>query len=161
MRKHTVLMTMGIMLVSGCTMQAPIDTDAARAALLDAATSYHEAATAKDREAVVALYADDAMMIPPNAERVDGIEGVQSYRFGFIETPGVELRFETIRAEVSSSGDLGWTLAIGDVSFVAPDGQPGRDRVRDFHTWKKQADGSWKVVIDIWNSHMPGSGSTN
>ena len=96
MKKHTVLMTMGIMLGGGCTMQTPIDTDAARAALLDAATSYHEAATAKDRESVVALYAADAMMIPPNAERVDGIEGVRSYRFGFIETPGVELRFETI-----------------------------------------------------------------
>ena len=72
--------------------------------------------------------------------------------------PGVELRFETIRVEVSSGGDMGWTLAIGDVSFTRPDGEPGSDRVRDFHVWQRQADGSWKVAVDIWNSEFPAGG---
>ncbi|MGI9625592.1 MAG: YybH family protein, partial [Longimicrobiales bacterium] len=91
----------------------------------------------------------------PNAEMVEGLAGVQTYRFGFIETPGVELRFETIRAEVSESGDIGWTLSIGDITINRPQGPPGKDIVRDFHTWKKQEDGSWKVVVDMWNSGMP------
>lgn len=30
--------------------------------------------------------------------------------------------------------------------------------VRDFHVWKKQADGSWKVAVDIWNSGLPAGG---
>jgi ketosteroid isomerase-like protein len=24
-------------------------------------------------------------------------------------------------------------------------------RLRDVHLWRKQADGSWKVVVDVWN----------
>jgi ketosteroid isomerase-like protein len=94
-------------------------------------------------------------MVPPNADLVEKLEGVQGYRFGFLETPGVELQFEILRAEISTSGDIGWTLAIGDITINNPEGPPGRDIIRDFHTWKKQTDGSWKVVVDMWNSELP------
>ena len=112
-------------MAAGCWSQPPIDRDAEIAALRSAAEAYHAAASAKGAQLVVTFYADDATMIPPNADRVEGIEGVRNYRFGFIDTPGVELRFEIIRVEVSSRADMGWTLAIGDVSFTRPDGQPG------------------------------------
>ena len=155
MSKHAVLTSIAVLAVSGCSSQTPQDLEAEKAALRAAADAYHEAASAKDVQSVVSYYADDAMMVPPNADRVEGIEGVRNYRFGFIETPGVELRFELVRVEVSTSGDLGWTLALADVTFDRPDGQPGSDRVRDFHVWKKQEDGSWKVVVDMWNSEAP------
>ena len=160
MKQHAILLALTTVIVSGCATQTAIDIDSERAALRSTADSYHQAASAKDAQSVVTFYADDAIMVPPNANRVEGIDDVRDYRFGFIETEGVELRFETVRVEVSSGGDLGWTLAIGDVTFVGPDGQPGRDRVRDFHTWKKQEDGSWKIVVDIWNSEFP-AGSNN
>ena len=92
------------------------------------------------------------LCVNDQAELVEGLDGVRSYRFGFIETPGVELDFELLRTEVSSAGDMGWTLAIGDITINRADGPPGKGRVHDFHTWKKQADGSWKVVVDMWNS---------
>jgi len=88
----------------------------------------------------------------PNADLVEGLDGVRGYRFGFISTPGIELRFELVRAEVSQSADMGWTLAIADITIDNPDGPPAFSLVRDFHTWKKQPDGSWKVIGDIWNT---------
>ena len=122
----------------------------------DLALAYQAAASAKDSDAVVAMYDETAIMIPPNAEIVDeGFEGVQNYQFGFIVTPGVELDFELIRVEVAASGDIGWTFAVGDITIARDGEEPGRDVVRDFHTWKKQADGSWKIVVDLWNSGMP------
>jgi len=132
-----------------------VDHEAEVAALRAAATAYHEAASAKRADDVVALYDAEPIMVPPNAAMVDGLAGVQNYRFGFIETPGVELSFEIVRSEVSSSGDMGWTLSLGEITIMRSEGMPGRDRVRDFHTWKKQDDGSWKVVVDMWNSEMP------
>ncbi|GIT52402.1 MAG: hypothetical protein Ct9H300mP15_26150 [Gemmatimonadota bacterium] len=50
---------------------------------------------------------------------------------------------------------MGWTLSVGEITINNPEGPPGRDVVRDFHTWKKQEDGSWKVVVDMWNSELP------
>ena len=131
------------------------DAEADLTALKVAAESYHRAASGKDAAAVVALYDESALMVPPNAALVEGLEGVRGYRFGFIETPGVELEFELVRAEVSRSGDMGWTLAIGNITINRPEGEPGHDVVRDFHTWRKQDDGSWKVVADVWNSGAP------
>ncbi|MGB1841303.1 MAG: YybH family protein [Longimicrobiales bacterium] len=124
--------------------------------LTAAALAYQAAASAKDSDAVVAMYDATAIMIPPNADIVDeGLQGVQNYQFGFIVTPGVELDFELIRVEVAASGDIGWTFAIGEITIHRDGEEPGRDVVRDFHTWKKQADGSWKIVVDLWNSGMP------
>ena len=152
MNRHAVFTSLAALAVSGCTSQTPQGLETEKTALRAAADAYHQAASTKDVQSVVSHYADDAMMVPPNAARVEGIEGVRNYRFGFIETPGVELRFELTRVEVSSGGDMGWTLALADVTFDRPDGQPGSDSVRDFHVWKKQDDGSWKVVVDMWNS---------
>ena len=148
---HAALTTL---LMNACAPPA-VDQQAEVAALREAATAYHEAASAKRADEVIALYDAEPVMVPPNADLVNGLAGVQSYRFGFIETPGVELSFEIIRAEVSSAGDMGWTLSLGEITINRPEGPPGRDLVRDFHTWKKQDDGSWKVVVDMWNSGMP------
>ena len=145
------------LLAAGCA-PPPVDREAELAALRQAATAYHDAASAKDAARVVALYDEGAVMVPPNADLVEGLQGVRGYRFGFITTPGIELRFEIVHAEVSASGDMAWTLAIGEITIHRPEGPPGSDRVRDFHVWKKQADGSWKVAVDIWNSGRPAGG---
>lgn len=131
---------------------APADREAALASLRAAALAYQSAASAKDAEAVVALYDSTAIMVPPGGPLVEGLDGVRNYRFGFISTPGVRLEFELLRAELSESADLGWTLALGHITIERPEGPPGRDLVRDFHTWRRQADGSWRVVVDMWNS---------
>lgn len=146
---------LGVALLSlGCAPET-IDREAAVSGLREAAAAYHAAASAKQAGEVVALYDESAVMVPPADDIVEGLDGVRSYRFGFIETPGVALDFEILRAEVSDSGDMGWTLSLGEITINRPDGPPGRDQVRDFHTWKRQPDGSWRVVVDIWNSGLP------
>lgn len=142
-------------LFGGCAGSSSVDRARETDALRAAAEAYHAAASAKDALAVVALYDDDAVMVPPGGELVQGIDAVRGFRFGFIETPGVELEFELVRVEVSESGDMGWTLAVGEIAIRSGDDPPGRDRVRDVHTWRRQADGSWKVVLDVWNSVPP------
>ncbi len=157
MTKLALLHLVTLLLTAACSPPPPPppDLEAELAALHAAASAYHAAATAKDAARVVTLYDEDAVMVPPNADLVDGLQGVKGYRFGFINTPGVALHFEIVRAEVSASADMGWTLALGDITINRPDGTVGSDLIRDFHVWKKQADGSWKVVADIWNSGIP------
>ncbi len=157
MTTRKVLVATFLLLAGACTPPS-IDREAELSTLRAAAAAYHEAASSKVVDDVVALYDETAVMIPPNADMVEGLEGVRNYRFGFIETPGVDLRFEIIRAEVSSAGDMGWTLSLGHITINRPDGPPGRDLVRDFHMWKKRADGSWVVVVDMWNSGLPAGG---
>jgi ketosteroid isomerase-like protein len=34
-------------------------------------------------------------------------------------------------------------------------GKPVTDRGKFVEIWKKQADGTWKCVVDMWNSDLP------
>jgi ketosteroid isomerase-like protein len=38
-----------------------------------------------------------------------------------------------------------------------PSGKPINDRGKYLAVWKKQPDGTWKCVMDIWNSDLPAS----
>jgi ketosteroid isomerase-like protein len=66
---------------------------------------------------------------------------------------GIELDLEEV--VVSSSGDLGYTLGIGEITMEGPDGEPVVETIRDFHVWRKDAAGEWKLAVDIWNSPEP------
>jgi uncharacterized protein (TIGR02246 family) len=160
MTRHGLLLTAAVLLtVIGCAPppEPPpeIDIAAERAALTEAANRYHEAGHAVDVETIASLYASDALVLPPNSEAKKGMAGVREFLTAFAETPGFQVRFETPTVVVSEGGDLGYTLADIEITIDGPDGQPVTSRERDFHLWKKQADGSWKVVIDIWNSPDP------
>ena len=50
---------------------------------------------------------------------------------------------------------MGYTLNAADLSYTGPDGKPLTEHLRDFHLWRKQPDGSWKLSIDIWNAEPP------
>jgi hypothetical protein len=63
------------------------------------------------------------------------------------EPPPILLEWAPEQAEVSPSGDLGWTTG----PFVLTDKSPKQAPAIHgyyFSLWKKQADGTWKVVLD-------------
>lgn len=137
----------------GCDESA-VDVEAERAALRAAADKYHEAGSASDVATVVRLYATDSLILPPNAPAVSGPAAFREFANAFTGLPGFSMRFDTPTVEVSSNGDMGYTLADTDIAYDDPEGARVEDRQRDLHLWKKQ-NGEWKVVLDIWNSEMP------
>ncbi len=161
MTKHRSLLAaaVALVIVSACSPppEPPpeIDIEAERASLSEAADRYHEVGHSLDVETLASFYASDALVLPPNSAAIEGPAGVREFLTAFTSTPGFQVRFETPTVVVSNGGDLGYTLADIEFTVDGPDGQPVTSRERDFHVWKKQADGSWKVIIDIWNSPDP------
>ena len=72
-----------------------------------------------------------------------------------LDDPAVSLTWEPERADIAASGELGWTTG----SFVSvapgPDGTPARTEGRYVSIWRRQDDGSWKVVMDLGNPIAP------
>ena len=63
---------------------------------------------------------------------------------------GVKLTWHPNKAELSGSGELGYTY--GTYEMQTPDAAGGTATVRrgKFTTvWKKQDDGAWKYVLDV------------
>ncbi len=153
--KHTTAIgcTISGILLIACAPPA-VDVEAERAALRAAADAYHEAGQALDIDSFIGFYANDALSYPPNAPAESGPEGVRNFMSAFTALPDAAVSFSDPIVEVSASGDMGYTLADGVITFTGPGGEAVEDRIRDFHLWKKQ-DGEWKLAVDIWNSELP------
>jgi ketosteroid isomerase-like protein len=90
----------------------------------------------------------------------DGVEVVDGGGFDSWETirkqppwpEGTTLSWTPIKAEMAASGDLGYTY--GNYVYVMKDkeGKLVTRRGKYASIWKKQKDGSWKVVVDMGNS---------
>ena len=142
-------------LVAGvsCT-PAPVavDTGAAQNSLREADASYSKAGNTRDLDGFVAHYASDAVGYPPNEPAVTGVDALRAYLGKFFQDSAFAATFQPVSIEVSSDGTMGYTLNTVELRATGPDGQPASQRIRDFHVWRKQADGSWKLVIDLWNA---------
>ncbi|MFQ5926671.1 MAG: DUF4440 domain-containing protein [Terriglobia bacterium] len=133
--------------------------EAELAALREADSQYIRTFVAKDADLIMGYYAEDAMLLPPNAPRVEGSEAIRDFVNEFISTPGLSMSFETLLVEVSFGGDMGYTLTTFEITMDGPDGNPVTDQVKSVHVWKKQAGDTWKIVVDIWNSDQPPPGA--
>ena len=115
-----------------------------------AATSgaWTEAFNAGDLDALMAMYTEDARLLPPNAGMVQGRDAV---REGFSEliASGIKLELETVEALVAA--DIGYK--VGTYTMFAPDGST-IDQGKFIEGWR-QVGGEWMIANDIYNSDMP------
>jgi len=147
---------LALLVPAACAPAEPtLDLAAETAALRAAAEAYHAAGEALDPQAISALYAEDAVAYPPNEPTVDGRVGFEEYAAAFVAAPGIQMRFGTPEVVVGAGGDMGYTYAEVAASFNGPDGETINETLRDFHVWRKDATGEWKVAVDIWNSPDP------
>ena len=138
--------------------EAPTHT-ADLAALEAIAEKYEAAFSAGDADALVALHADDAIRMPPNAPPIIGKEAIRaSYQTDFNQfTAKITLSLE----EVEFAGD--WAFVRG-ASAVTLTPKAGGESIQDEGKYisirEKQPDGSWKIFRTIWNSNnpLPGAG---
>ena len=122
------------------------DEQAVRAA--DA--EWSKVAGAKDLNKTVSYYADDAVVLPPNQSMVTSKDGIRNLWKGFLDSL-TDISWETTRVKTSNSGDMGYL--IGTYSMTMKDGT--KDTGKYCEVWKKQADGKWKVVADMFSSDLP------
>jgi ketosteroid isomerase-like protein len=57
-----------------------------------------------------------------------------------------------VGADISSSGDMGYTYGTYEFASSDRNGKPVVDHGKYTTIWKKQKDGSWKVVLDMGNA---------
>ena len=65
--------------------------------------------------------------------------------------PGAGLSFTATAVEVARSEDLAWEHGTYEFATTDKKGKTTTDKGKYLTVWKKQADGSWKVVADMDN----------
>jgi uncharacterized protein (TIGR02246 family) len=135
---------------------SPPDTRAAdERAIREADAAWSKAAAARDVEGTLSFHADDGSELPPNRPIVTGKEALRAYWLHALSAPGITISWRATNVEVARSGDLGYAVGIAEVSTKDTKGKPVTGRGKYMTVWKKQPDGKWKAVADIFNSDLP------
>ena len=66
--------------------------------------------------------------------------------------PDFSLTWAPVKADMAASGDMGYTYGNYELKSKDKDGQLVTHYGKYASIWKKQKDGSWKVVLDMGNS---------
>ena len=109
----------------------------------------------EEKGPAVAFYeflAPDGTSLPPGELPVKGREAI---RVHWSARPQGVLRWKPAEAQVARSGELGYTWGTYEFSTNGLEGRPQMSYGKYVTIWKKQADGSWKVVLDAGNSSPP------
>ena len=131
------------------------NTDEVRAAIAAIDKKFMEDVNRGDAAAGAAAYTDDAIVMPPNHSPLEGKQAIEKY----LAEIGSQLQatnFQLSILEVDVQGDTTIVRGTYSSSFTVPGTDaPIEDRGKTLNVWKRQADGSWKLHRDIWNSNMP------
>jgi ketosteroid isomerase-like protein len=142
-----------LIIVAGVACAPPAAQDSPE--LAAKATSWEEALNAGDVESLVAMYSEQAQLMPPNEAASQGHEAVRTAFGGMIDA-GLTGELKTTQARVS--GNLG--TRVGTYVLYGPDGAEV-DHGKYIETWE-QTGGEWVITNDIWNSDVPiGAGTTS
>ena len=134
--------------ISICTGLAADNKTADEQAVRAADAEWSKVAGAKDLDKTVSYYADDAVVLPPNQPMVTSKDGVRNLWKGFLDSL-TDISWKTTHVE--TSGNMGYL--IGTYAMTMKDGT--KDTGKYCEVWKKQADGKWKVVADMFSSDLP------
>ena len=115
--------------------------------------AWEKAYSAKSLDKAVAFFDDRASLLWPNMPAVTGKAAVRDAVAKDFASGNLTWRSN----EVGASGDLGYTSGTYRSSFKDASGKASVDTGKYLTIWRKQADGSWKVLLDTFNSDLPAS----
>ena len=165
-----------VVLLAGCTpaekqagpmTRETASTEADVEAIHRVREAHDPAVNAGDLDAWLAVFAEDAVSMPPNEPPVVGKEAIRSLGQGVFEHFNFEETMSS--AEVMAAGDWGfdrgtYTLTPTPVAGGEPaeGAQPEIMRELNYaqdgkYLWilRRQPDGSWKIACDMWSSNSP------
>ncbi len=149
---------------TGCQPQGAKDRDAGasvpslsaadQAGIRSADSAFMAAANAGDADKIAEVYAQDGSLLAPNLPPQKGRDAVRAFWGGFLDAYTV--RFEVASDTIEGRGDLAYNQ--GHYRFTAvpkAKGVPGiADEGKFLEILKKQGDGSWKYVVDMYSSNL-------
>lgn len=145
--QRTVGFSLGMVLVLACAQVN--EEEAGRTELEQAIDDFYASIESGENESRAEMFTDEAMMMPDDGAIIRGKDNIgEVVRSG----GGWVFRIRNLnRAEIDLSGDIAYTVNEYEYTWHQADGEPIWHPTKNIHIWRRQADGSWKLHVDIWN----------
>lgn len=142
------LLALGLSSCNNCSKSSLSDAD--KAAITKTTADLNQAFNnTKDYKAyVTSYYAEDATVLYPNNEILKGHDALLAMFPSF----GTDINIYPTILEINGKDDIAYV--VGTVK-MENNAKVELDRGKYIEIWKKQKDGNWKVIYDIFNSSVP------
>lgn len=135
----------------GCRTVLEETTNEAEAALLAASRAFSRAFVQGDTATLRDLYTEDAVLFPPGRE-VRGRDAIVRW---FAPSPGrTHLGHAMTSSSLEVRDDLAVDVGVWSNRWRVGDGPEREAAGRYVVTWRRGADGRWRIEVDMW--HVPG-----
>jgi uncharacterized protein (TIGR02246 family) len=137
-----------------CTQQqSEFDSASARKAIEDANSKMSSYVAQGDSVDFANLYTDDAIVLPPNSNMVQGHDAIESYWGSTLRLGKVNVQL-TVK-NVFGAGNIAVETGNYDINIQPEVAPPILDHGKYMVIWQKQSDNSWKLKRDMWSSDLP------
>jgi ketosteroid isomerase-like protein len=145
MRRYVYVLMLALA-AAGCARSVNVEEE--RNAVMAVDREWAQSTTDIDKFA--SYLAPDAALYVPGAPAARGAAAARARFEEMSKMPGFSVTWVADRADVAASGDLAITSGTYTATVAG-----ATDKGKYVTVWKKQADGSWKVAEDIFNSDAP------
>jgi uncharacterized protein (TIGR02246 family) len=113
---------------------------------------WEKAYNSGDAKAVAALYAEDAVLLPPGAAAVNGRAAILAFFTKDIANSAAAGAVFVVdpKTDVGVSGDMGWESGTYKVTVKGAVVETGK-----FLSVSRKKDGQWLYIRDTWNADGP------
>lgn len=140
-------------LVSSCGITG--NTTADEAAIRLANQRYIELHPKGGLDELIAMYADDAVLLPPAEAPIQGVAAIRAYWREFFDA-FVVVDATSVMDEVIVSGDIAYGRGHFIETTRSKDGvTTTTDRGKFSGLWRRDAAGRWRIARDMWNLDPP------
>jgi uncharacterized protein (TIGR02246 family) len=157
-RAKAVSLFAGLLLLTGYSGAFAAEASKDEAAIRAISPAWAKAYNAGDAKAISALYAEQAVLLPPGAPATKGNAAINAYfakDTAESAKAGVTFTLDP-KSDVGISGDLGWES--GTYAVKAKSG--ASVEVGKYLTVYKKSDGKWLIIRDTWNADAPPAPAT-
>jgi uncharacterized protein (TIGR02246 family) len=114
-----------------------------------------KAMLADDNATIMAMYADDAYSLPSYSPMLKGKEAMVKHHEAEAKA-GLKMKtFSLKTVDIFGNKDVMIQIGTFSLTIILPgQTQAVPDKGKFMTVWKKQADGSWKIQAETWNSDM-------
>ena len=119
-----------------------------RDALLAADRAFDAATAERKIDGFSSFLADNVATLRADKPVLRGKAALQQDWKALLENNSMSLRWQPISAEISKSGDLGYTVGSYTITRTDEKGSAIQGTGKYLTVWRLQKDGSWKVEFD-------------
>ncbi|TMI97200.1 MAG: DUF4440 domain-containing protein [Bacteroidetes bacterium] len=150
--KLSLLVLVVFVIAVGCN-QSNVDLKAEEAAIMKTDSTWSAIAKeSKDVEKIVSYWSDDAVVLAPGQPAVKGKEALRKFIEDSRQIPGFSITWKSSDVHFSPDGKMAY---MSGENLMTMDDSTGKKMTipgRGYTIWRKEADGNWKCVVDIWNN---------